>query len=399
MLRLGSIAALGAVVATCAAGAPAGEAAAPAGPVYKLIGTWGKTGAANGQFSANTHGIAADKAGNVYVADTDNNRVQVFSGKGAFLRTWGSNGEGSGQFMVAEDIDVASDGTVWVADQQNSRLQGFTGTGTFVASIATPVGELPRGVAVDGGGNVLAAIEGSQGGLRKYAKTASGWDANGALFGAGDYRLDDVEVAADGTIVGVSSRTQPPFEDRVRRYSADGTALSSFKLPSPSQGIGIDLDCNLWVADAPGRRIVKYSPAGQILASASSPDLVANDIAVGPTGDLYVIHQNTGIVHFGEDRSKPAAALVPARLTAAKKVVKVKYTLTGVTCPAQIDATATLTGKGIAGKARVKVAAGKTTVITIPLRKAASGPATFTIVLKTNGRPTTQTRAVTLTAR
>ena len=105
------------------------------------------------------------------------------------------------------------------------------------------------------------------------------------------------------------------------------------------------------------------------------------------------------IVHFAEDRSKPAAALVPARLTAAHKVVKVAYALTGVACPAVLDATASLTGKGIAGKAVVKVAAGKTTTITIPLAKAASGPATFTIVLKTNGRPTTQTRAVSLTAR
>ena len=131
-----------------------------------------------------------------------------------------------------------------------------------------------------------------------------------------------------------------------------------------------------------------------------SGDLLSTDLAVGPTGDLYVYDIYTpGLVHFAEDRSKPGAALVPARLTATKKVVKVKYTLTGVACPAQLDATASLAGKGIAGKAAVKVAAGKSTVITIPLAKAASGPAKFTIVLKTNGRPTTQTAAVSLTAR
>jgi hypothetical protein len=45
------------------------------------------------------------------------------------------------------------------------------------------------------------------------------------------------------------------------------------------------------------------------------------------------------------------------------------------------------------------VAAGKASVLSIPLTKAALGPAKFTIVLKTNGRTTTQTAAVSLTAR
>jgi len=87
----------------------------------------------------------------------------------------------------------------------------------------------------------------------------------------------------------------------------------------------------------------------------------------------------------------------------AGHVARLKYTLTGVACPAQVDATASLAGKGIVGKATVKVAAGKTTVIEIPLAQAAlakvagtSAGATFTIVLKTNGRPTTQTGPVNL---
>ena len=48
---------------------------------YKQVGKWGKSGAANGQFRG-PFGIATDKSGDVYVADTDNNRVQVFSASG-----------------------------------------------------------------------------------------------------------------------------------------------------------------------------------------------------------------------------------------------------------------------------------------------------------------------------
>ena len=56
----------------------------------------------------------------------------------------------------------------------------------------------------------------------------------------------------------------------------------------------------------------------------------------------------------------------------SKGVAKVRYAHTGVSCPAQIDATASLTGTSVSGKASVKVAAGKTTVISIPV-KAATG--------------------------
>ena len=153
--------------------------------------------------------------------------------------------------------------------------------------------------------------------------------------------------------------------------------------------------------------MAKYSPTGKLLGTATSGDLVGTDVAVGPTGDLYVWDVYTqGVIHLVEDRSKPAAAPV-AGIAVQKKgagyVARVKYTLAGVACPAQVDATASLAGKGIAGKARVKVGAGKATVIEIPLAKGAlatvagtTASATFKIVLKTNGRPTTQKSAVKL---
>jgi hypothetical protein len=91
---------------------------------------------------------------------------------------------------------------------------------------------------------------------------------------------------------------------------------------------------------------------------------------------------------------------VPGRIVVSRKVVRIPCTLSGVACPAEIAATASLSGGGIAGEAAgLKLKAGAKNVIETKLSKAGNGKATFRIVLNTNGRPTTETRSVTVLAR
>src|SRR6266511_924511 len=59
--------------------------------------------------------IAVGSGGDVYVSDSGNHRVQVFSGTGAFLRQFGSFGGGSGHFVTPENLAVDSAGNVYVA--------------------------------------------------------------------------------------------------------------------------------------------------------------------------------------------------------------------------------------------------------------------------------------------
>ena len=376
------------IVAALVVGATLVAGAMAAGQGYKQVGKWGKVGTGNGQFGNGVFGLATSKGGNVYAADTSNNRIQVFTAKGGFVDKFGALGGGNGQFSGPSDVAIAPDGSVFVADYSNNRVQKLSAGGGF--QLAIPASQ-PTAVGVDAEGNLyVAELEGKVTRFDRASNYAPGTSWKGAARGG------DLEVSADGSIY-----VSDTGGLRVARYSSEGKAMGSIRggLSNPI-GIGVDLDCNVWVGNISARRIAKFSPGGKMLATAASPDLVAQDIAVGRGGDVYAFDGSSrAMIRFAEDRSKPATANVPGTLTVAGGTAKIAYTLSGVACPTEVGATATLTGAGISGKAAgLKLKAGKNT-ITMKLSKAASGKATFKIVLKTNGRPTTETKSVTVNAK
>jgi PKD repeat protein len=96
---------------------------------------WGASGAQNGQFNS-PRGIAIGSTGYVYVADYNNNRVQKFNPDGSFVNAWGSTGSANGQFNGPHyiAIDNNDDGAVYVTDSNNHRVQKFTADGVFVGA-------------------------------------------------------------------------------------------------------------------------------------------------------------------------------------------------------------------------------------------------------------------------
>ena len=96
--------------------------------------------------------LAFDPAGNLYVADTFNHRVQVFSTKGTYLRTFGMNGTVPGELSYPSGIHVDHD-YVYVADL-NNRVSVFHTSGGFITSfgrLGSGEGELinPMGITTD----------------------------------------------------------------------------------------------------------------------------------------------------------------------------------------------------------------------------------------------------------
>jgi DNA-binding beta-propeller fold protein YncE len=62
-------------------------------------------------------------------------RVLKFSADGTFIESWGGKGTGPGQFQVAHGIEIDASGQLWVADRENQRVQLFEPDGTFTREI------------------------------------------------------------------------------------------------------------------------------------------------------------------------------------------------------------------------------------------------------------------------
>jgi DNA-binding beta-propeller fold protein YncE len=199
--------------------------AAPECGAQVFLFEWGQPGSGDGQFNSPS-GIAVDSVGNVYVADTANNRIQKFDDQGTFLLKWGSAGSGAGQFTSPNGVAVDSTGNVYVVDSANHRIQKFTSSGGFITawgSQGTGTGQLdqPFGVAVDSQDNVYVTDTGNDR-VQKFSPSGAfvtAWGVTGdgpgqfqspqaiAAWYAAD-RLTDLIYVGDGT-----SRIQALYPD------------------------------------------------------------------------------------------------------------------------------------------------------------------------------------------
>jgi uncharacterized protein (TIGR03663 family) len=184
----------------------------------KVLNVWGTNGDTGGELGEGglfygPRDIAVDEAGNVYVTDTGNKRVQKFDSTGNFLSQFGGSGASPGQFAEPVGIAIAPDGTIYVADTWNLRIQSFT-----------PAGEV----------------------LQQYAVSA--W--------AGQNIMNKPYIAVSNERIWLTD----PEGYRIIELDLTGTAqrvwgnINNLNLP-----FGLSHDGQrLWVADSENRRIVGY---------------------------------------------------------------------------------------------------------------------------------------------
>ncbi len=292
----------GLAAALLLAGGPAGYLLSrPAGPVL-----------------AAPRGIAVDRQGNRYVADSGHERILRVEPGGKVTRLAGSgsigNADGRGsdaRFDVPEAVAIDAAGNLYVADTDNNRIRKVAPDGTVStlgdAAAGTPAAlSHPEHVAVDAAGNVYVSDR-DDNQIRKIApngavtifageKNAGYADGTGAaaqfdkpegltVDGAGSLYVADLrnnrirKIAPDGTVSTFAG------SGASGRLDSKGTAA---QLSSP-QSLTSDALGNLYVADNLGYVIRKIAPDGTVstLIDAAHLHVGLQALAVDADGNLY----------------------------------------------------------------------------------------------------------------
>jgi sugar lactone lactonase YvrE len=311
------------------------------GAVTTLAGTAGQAGVANGTGAAARFnfpsGIASDGAGNLFVADNNNNNVRkVVIATGAVTTFAGAAGAGSADGTGAAAVfrfpsGIASDGlgNLYVTDTRNYTIRKLVVATKAVTTLAGEVDqsgrvdgtgaaarfEYPSGIATDGAGNLfvadlsssnirnIAIATGAVTTLGQIAGVPSGMASDGAgnLFVADDYwnTIHKVTLATRAVTMFAGGGASASG-------SADGTGTAA-RFLGPS-GVTSDGAGNLYVVDAGNGTIRKIviatgavttlaGTAGQ-LGSADGTGAAARfnkprGIASDGAGNLYVADANT----------------------------------------------------------------------------------------------------------
>ena len=226
-------------------------------------------------------GVAVDGAGNVYVADCDNNCIRKVSPSGlvsTLAGKYGGYADGQGTdaaFGAPAGVVVDGAGNLYVADDRNNRIRkvsssGLVSTlaGSGIAGYADGQGILarfnrPLGVALDSTGSYLYVVEYMNVWIRRV-NTASGLVSTYTSNAFGSLR--GVAVDADG-IVYLADQSG----NSIQVISLSGS-VSTLRFTAPC-GVAVDSVGNLWVADTSSnsiRVVVKASSSVIVLAGNGS---------------------------------------------------------------------------------------------------------------------------------
>jgi len=188
-------------------------------PKIQHIKTFGSVGDGVGEFKSPTN-VATSLLGYIIVADTMNDRVQVFMSNGTFVYAFGTHGKNDGEFDGPLAVAVSKEGNIIVSDEGNYRIQIFDQYGTFI---------------------------------RKF----------GSRGHKGDSEFDtpiSLAVSKDNYIV-VADHTY----NMIKIFEPNGTFIRKFAIENPILAIAINKDDNIFITDTVTHGILIYSMGGKLI--------------------------------------------------------------------------------------------------------------------------------------
>ena len=243
-------------------------------------GTYGFTGGGGAATSAelsSPNGVALDAAGNVFIADTYNQRIRKVDSRGIITTVAGNgalgySGDGgaatNARLCAPTGASLDASGNLYIADAGNGRIRKVSAGGTITTvaggGTASRLGDggaatkaslnMPAGVALDATGNMYIVDEDNNR-MRKV-------DTNGII----------TTVAGNGTA----------------GFSGDGGAATNASLIYPG-GVAVDAAGNLYIADSGNNRIRKVDTNGMITTVAGNGTAgFSGDGGAATNASLYV---------------------------------------------------------------------------------------------------------------
>ena len=273
----------------------------------------GMPGNAKGQFNF-PRSIAFDVQGNMFVADSDNHRIQKFDAKTETWATWGTKSPDNaiglqGTFNQPWSIAVDKSGNVFVADTWNHRIQKFDNTGKFltmwgtngdtrgVAQSAPLQFYGPRSVALDPQGNVYVSDTGNKR-ITKFTNNGEPLGQYGGVGSDAGQFLEQVGITIDkqGNVYVADTWNQ-----RIQKFDANFNFVMQWVVDAwdtqtvvNKPYLAVDNEGNIFATDPEGARIIKFTNDGKLLAvfGTRGTDLASFNLPTGlafdAQGNLYV---------------------------------------------------------------------------------------------------------------
>lgn len=291
----------------------------------------GELGSEPGQFQRQRD-LAVASDGSIYIADTENHRIQHIAEDGTVLHVWGGFGANTetetaavGNFNEPWGIAIGPDDTIYVADTWNHRIQQFTPDGEFITTWGYGISQNddpygfygPRDVAVNSNGEVFVSDTGN--------KRIVVFDRNGQFIsqfgeaGFGPGQFDEpvgISIDFEGKVYVADTWNQ---RIQVFILGEDGSysPLTNWEVVAwygqtldNKPYIDVDESGNLYAADPEGYRILNFTTDGEFQYFwgdySTGPDGfgLAGSVAVDPNGNLWVSDTgNNRLMHFTRDET------------------------------------------------------------------------------------------------